>query len=382
MELEDKINSIPLFRTLGLPSALRNVCLIAFNEDLGKLEKLCKNFPLLNPCRIFIPDISGEIPVSMLIKFADRSARLTPLHEFGKYPELEKILVLPSNPVLSSVYLSKLAILGAQYGVKNFYLYGDMPPAHSMREPLPDFFRDKRDLLRQAMKLFTDNDSRETFAGRIKAIITGNAGFMPIATHGEYFHPLVRPEEGDVLIDGGVSDMVQSQKDFLAAVGSKGRIFGFEPIPSMARKAQKELMAFPNYHLQCLGLGEKQGKVVFRDLRDSSHMLPQNSATGTDCVECELTSIDAFCHRNHLQRVDCIKLDIEGAELAALRGARNTIRTMAPKLIICLYHKPQDLYEIPLYLERIAPFYKLYLAHSNAGFTDTILYGLPMRTKN
>lgn len=373
--LIDKINSIPLFRPLGLSESLRDVCVIIFNSDLSKLERLHAARPSLNINRVIIPDLADEICKKTYLQLDGKQIPCSPVEELGLFPELEKIFVYPDNIVKATVALSRLGILGGKFSVRNFHLFGDEPPMHSVREALPNFFRNHAQKLAEAMELFEDENSKELFAARVKAIISGNAAFMPIAAHEEYFHPLVHPEKGDMMIDGGVSDMVQSQEKFLNAVGPGGHVFGFEPIASMARKAMKALEPYPNYHMQMQGLADKEGAAIFEDLRDSSHMLAEGGK-GTG-ISCPLISIDAFCRKHHLSHVNCIKLDVEGAELLALKGAEQTIRSMFPKLIVCLYHKPQDMYEIPEYIHKIAPGYKLYLAHSSCQFTDTILYGLP-----
>lgn len=375
MLLLDRINSAALLRPLGISKSLHDVCVIVFNSDLSRLGNLLLNHPWLNIRRLIIPDLETRIPNKAFVEIDGRKLPCSPVTELGLFPELEKIYISPEEPVMATVALTRLAIFGASFSVRNFYLLADRPPIYSTRQARPNFFREHEKELANAIDLFADESSKELFASRIKAIISGNAAFMPVAPHEEYFHPLVHPEEGDIMIDGGVSDMVQSQTKFLEALGLRGHIFGFEPIPHMARKAQKALHAFPNYHLQTLGLADREGEAIFEDLRDSSHML-DSTAAGKG-ISCELTSIDSFCHKHHLNKVDCIKLDVEGAELRALAGGEKVIRSMRPKLIICLYHKPQDMYEIPVYIKKIVPDYKLYLAHSSCQFTDTILYALP-----
>ena len=217
-----------------------------------------------------------------------------------------------------------------------------------------------------------DNAGREAYAGRIKALMTGEAGYLPLSAHQEYYHPLVQPEPGDIMLDGGVSDMVGAQMRFAQSVGETGRIFGFEPIPAMAAVARKKLACFPQYHLQTAGLGETSGQVRFASLRDSSH-IALNPDAG-DSILCHMTSVDDFVRKHRLDRIHCIKLDVEGAEMLALAGSRETIVKHHPKLIICLYHKPSHLFDIPLFIHELDQNYTMYVAHSSCLFTDTILY--------
>lgn len=72
-----------------------------------------------------------------------------------------------------------------------------------------------------------------------------------------------------------------------------------------------------------------------------------------------------------------IKMDIEGAELDALKGAKNTIEKYKPTLAICIYHKPDDIWEIPLYIKEQFPYYKLYVRTHQFDGLDFVLYAIP-----
>ena len=85
----------------------------------------------------------------------------------------------------------------------------------------------------------------------------------------------------------------------------------------------------------------------------------------------QLTAIDNVVKD---ERVTFIKMDIEGAELKSLMGARNTIIKNHPRLAICAYHKPEDLYELPGYILSLVPEYKFLLRHYCTSQYETVLY--------
>lgn len=77
--------------------------------------------------------------------------------------------------------------------------------------------------------------------------------------------------------------------------------------------------------------------------------------------------------------VDYIKYDIEGAEKEALKGSVNTVCTHLPILRIALYHRSNDLFEIPLQLAEISPRYRLFLTRArSAPAWDIDLVALPI----
>ena len=59
--------------------------------------------------------------------------------------------------------------------------------------------------------------------------------------------------------------------------------------------------------------------------------------------------------------VDYIKYDVEGAEREALIGSSDTIKRYAPRLLVSVYHRSEDIFALPLQIRRICPDYKLYL---------------------
>jgi hypothetical protein len=65
-------------------------------------------------------------------------------------------------------------------------------------------------------------------------------------------------------------------------------------------------------------------------------------------VEVPVTTIDRLVEELHLSRVDYIKMDIEGSEREALKGARGTLGRFRPRLMLDAYHRPDDPVILPI----------------------------------
>lgn len=72
-----------------------------------------------------------------------------------------------------------------------------------------------------------------------------------------------------------------------------------------------------------------------------------------------------------------VKMDTEGYELPCLRGIEKIIRMYRPVLMVSIYHKPEDLYEIPKFIKGLEPTYRLYVRVHATFFAETVLYALP-----
>jgi hypothetical protein len=69
-----------------------------------------------------------------------------------------------------------------------------------------------------------------------------------------------------------------------------------------------------------------------------------------------------------------IKLDIEGSELSALRGAAGMIQRHQPSMAVCIYHCPADLWEIPLYLHELLPSHRICLRYHTYQAFELVAY--------
>jgi len=88
-------------------------------------------------------------------------------------------------------------------------------------------------------------------------------------------------------------------------------------------------------------------------------------------------TLDSFIEKEKLNKVDFIKLDVEGAELEVLKGAMETIKRFRPKMAISVYHKPDDIITILKFISEILPDARFYLSHKFYELSETILFVNP-----
>ena len=98
-----------------------------------------------------------------------------------------------------------------------------------------------------------------------------------------------------------------------------------------------------------------------------------NSANSADNLQTiEGISLDEFLQN---ERVTFIKMDIEGAEYDALKGAEHIIRTQKPRLAISIYHDKNHIVDIPALLLSFREDYRFYIRHYSLLGNETVLYG-------
>lgn len=216
-----------------------------------------------------------------------------------------------------------------------------------------------------------DARSVEAFFGALKFRATGETRWLQAADEANQYLPPDLPGFGRPItfVDGGAYD-----GDSCAALRGRGveidRYVAFEPdvgnlallFDYLAQAPVREAVVLP------CGLSDRLHDVSFTDGQGvCSRVSEEPGATTIRCV-----ALDEIMPQ---LAPDYIKLDIEGSELAALNGMRRMIETHRPRLAVCLYHKPQDIWELP---EWISARYDRFYVRQHGGFGfDTVLYALP-----
>lgn len=203
--------------------------------------------------------------------------------------------------------------------------------------------------------------------------IFGIGPYIFVAQEEQYFNAsFMTFEEEEIFVDAGCCDLSSSirLKDHCKTLK---RVYAFEPDRHNFNKCEKAAsLHFKDGVVKIIGKGTWSENKTIRFDSSSDGMSHISESGGTSV---EVVAIDDVIASD--EKVTFIKMDIEGAELESLKGARHTIQRCKPKLAICIYHKAEDMYEIPLYIKELVPEYKLYVRHHSNGASETVLYAMP-----
>lgn len=188
--------------------------------------------------------------------------------------------------------------------------------------------------------------------------------------------PHIEARPGETVIDAG-GCYGHTALYFAHQVGEAGQVFSFEFMPDNIRIFRRNLVLNPSL-AACI-------KIVSNPLWSASgeSLFVAGSGPATrvkPSQKCQTSSrVDTVCiddvvQRYQLAHIDFIKMDIEGAELEALKGAEATIRRDRPKLAISVYHKLHDFWTIPKWLDALGLDYRFYLRHFTIHAEETVLF--------
>lgn len=150
------------------------------------------------------------------------------------------------------------------------------------------------------------------------------------------------------------------------------KIWSFEPDAASYEKCKNILQKLPDCELFPYGLSDQHTKVSFMaNGCENARIVENETVSGNGIQQIEVVKLDELLDG---EKVTFIKMDIEGAEYAALKGAEKIIREQRPRLAISIYHKPSDIVEIPKLLLEYRDDYKFYLRHYSLIGNETVLY--------
>lgn len=204
--------------------------------------------------------------------------------------------------------------------------------------------------------LLADEASRRVWRSLLDGKLSGRIAYLREAEcpREEAWQELAAPGSEEHFLDLGAynGDTVQA---FLELTGGRyATIRAMEPDGKNYEKLCRRLEGLPRTTAWNMAAGSEPGVAMVRKGRRGRGS--GISAQGT--IPIPVNAVDDLLQG---QPVTIAKLDVEGAEAAALRGMANTIRQWRPRLIVSGYHRIEDLFALPLLVREIEPSYRVYL---------------------
>jgi len=240
---------------------------------------------------------------------------------------------------------------------------------------LPESITDQAPDIIDGLSNWADDTSRAEYVAQIAwHALASNEMPSWVAPEETYFpDELIRLGDHEVFVDCGAFDG-DTLRAFLHRTGHRfDRLVAFEPDPTNFNALEAFIRGLPPD--TCRRIDVRRVAVhSHRDrLRFSAADGAGSAVTSSGDIEVEADSLD-----NLLAGVapTFLKMDIEGAEPNAIRGATATLRANSPTLAICLYHARDHLWRIPTAIREANPGYRLFLRRHSDECWETVAYGL------
>lgn len=232
--------------------------------------------------------------------------------------------------------------------------------------------------IRRAFYAFEDEESRRQFVAHLRLRLWLDYDALPQAARDDYFPPALVPALPDdgVFVDCGAYDGDTVRRFLERQRGRFGQIYAFEPDALNCERLRAYVStlgaeAARRIHIYHAGVGDRRAKIKFNSTGDMSA-----SFGGADGVEVDVLPLEDVVESDGGATI-YLKYDVEGAEWEALKGAQRLIERARPLLAISVYHRPDDLWQLPLYVRTLDPTYRLFLRTQGEDGTDVICYAIP-----
>lgn len=234
------------------------------------------------------------------------------------------------------------------------------------------FYRKHEEDWRWLEEHLEDKKSREALEAFLMQRMTGIYAKEEYGQNQYFPDNIIQLQAGEVFVDCGAF-CGENSIDFVKRLENQ-QIDGYKKIICVeadeenVMKMKKNLESYENVEIISAGTWDRTGTLYMNaGLGVGSRI----SADGEVAVKA--MAIDDLLHGD---QATYIKMDVEGSELKSLQGAANTISKYKPKLAVCVYHKPEDLIEIPKYIYHLRNDYQFYIRNHSPYGIETVLYAI------
>ncbi len=219
-----------------------------------------------------------------------------------------------------------------------------------------DYYLTHKERFDKARGLLADDISRKVFDNIIKYKLTGKIAYLKEieTTTDEAWSNILSPVSYKICVDCGAYNG-DTAKEMIFRCKNVSKIYAMEP----DKRNYKKLSTFAEVDTRVIPINAatwNENTVLGFDSsgnRNANHFSLNSKKT----VDIEAKTVDGICNG----MADYIKYDVEGAERQALLGSKNTITNCSPDLLVSVYHRNEDLFDLPLLINKLNPDYKLYL---------------------
>jgi FkbM family methyltransferase len=237
---------------------------------------------------------------------------------------------------------------------------------------MKEFVNDNHQRISRVINLLADRESVSSYQSFILSKLSLDPiSFRGVITDNMYFPDgIIEVANDEVFVDGGAYDG-DTLLAFRQHCNTKSaRYFAFEPDDTNFKKLEVKALGCSSQHLDVqafkMGLWSTNGELGFNEsLGESSTVNQQGNILIDTCTIDDMVPDASF-----------IKLDVEGAEYEALKGAMSTIVNNKPKLAICMYHRPEHVVDIPELITSLRSDYTFFFRHHSHLQTDWVLYAV------
>ncbi|WP_312352957.1 FkbM family methyltransferase [Aminipila sp.] len=223
----------------------------------------------------------------------------------------------------------------------------------------------------QVYNMLEDNLSKKSLETMVISRLSNTYGlYEEIYSEIQYFpENIINFAEDEILLDVGAYNGDTIKLFIDKTSGKYEKIIAVEPNSNMNKSLN--LLRKRNHNIEIINKGayKEEKKLIFnqKDNQSASAFSYEQSENGVGVDKLDNMIKD---------KISLIKMDIEGFELEALEGARGIIKKYRPKLAICIYHKYDDIVNIPEFIVELGMEYKLYIRHHSWYSGETVLYAI------
>lgn len=297
---------------------------------------------------------------------------------FEELRSIERVFVI----VMLGDPTDALEQLGKAVGKENCAAYNDvaLDDVVSREEKYRNtgYFEEQQSSIFEVLHLLDDDKSKEIYVNAICNRIAPQYSRMSYAEM--YQEPQYFPQdvfsvsENECFVDGGAYTG-DTLEEFLRLYGNRFRAYhafemdceNYEKLRQKCGRLEKN--ARDRIHCYQIGLWDKNETLTYgRNSSDDSYSIYNSQ----DVEAVETVSLDEYLAE---EKITFIKMDIEGAEWRALQGAKKIIAFWKPKMAVCVYHRLEDMWKIPVFLKNLVPEYKIALRHhARYWVSETVCY--------